>query len=85
MSDGPALVAPSSAPIGRYLDTEIREQAKDSEMSPPGEVVSLHPDNNPTPQNPQEFLRWRSGATKRQCRGNVSFVTQKTKDVDENR
>ena len=28
----------------------------------PGEVVSLHPDNNPTPQNPKEFSRWRSGA-----------------------
>ena len=29
------------------------------------EVVSLHADNDPAPQNPKEFSRWRGGATKR--------------------
>ena len=49
----------------------------------PGEVVSLHPDNNPTPQNPREFSRWRGGATKRQCRGKWKYIFLDTKIFDE--
>ena len=44
----------------------------------PREVVGLrlHSDYNPTPQNPKEFSRWRSGASEIQCHENLFPVTQ---------